>query len=84
MQKMDAPNQKSQALEHTVGELTLQIKKSIKTGQTVTLHTEAGHGGGLTLVRVEIRAALFSGMLFVLVALCGPSISKLGGPKSLI
>jgi hypothetical protein len=34
MQKMDAINQKTQALEHTVGELTLQIKKSIKTGQT--------------------------------------------------
>jgi len=46
MQKMDALNQKTQALEHTLGELTLQIKKSIKTGQTVTLHTEAGHGGG--------------------------------------
>jgi hypothetical protein len=46
MQKMDALNQKTQGLEHTVGELADQINKSIKTGQTVTLHTQAGHGGG--------------------------------------
>jgi len=46
MQKMDALNQKTQALAHTVGELEIQINKSIKTGQTVTLHTQAGHAGG--------------------------------------
>jgi len=46
MQKMDALNQKTEVLDHSVGELTLQINKSIKTGQTVTLHTQAGHGGG--------------------------------------
>jgi hypothetical protein len=46
MQKMDALNQKTEVLDHSVGELTLQINKSIKTGQTVTLHTQAGNGGG--------------------------------------
>ena len=46
LQKMDALNQKTQALEHTVGDLELQINKSIKTGQTVTLHTQRGHEGG--------------------------------------
>jgi hypothetical protein len=46
MQKIDTLNQKSDVLKHTVGELTAQINKSIKTGQTVTLHTQAGHGGG--------------------------------------
>jgi hypothetical protein len=46
MQKMDALNQKNQALERTVGELALQINKSIRTGRTVTLHTQGGHGGG--------------------------------------
>ena len=46
MQKMDALNQKTQGLEHTVGELAHQINKSIKTGQTVTLDMQAGHGGG--------------------------------------
>ena len=45
-QKIDALNQKNEVLEHAVGELTLQINKSIKTGQTVTLRTQAGHGGG--------------------------------------
>jgi hypothetical protein len=33
-------------LEHTVGDMALQINKSVKTGQTVTLHTQEGHGGG--------------------------------------
>src|SRR4029079_3375273 len=46
LQKMDALNQKTQSLEHTVGDLELQINKSIKTGQTVTLHTQRGHEGG--------------------------------------
>jgi hypothetical protein len=46
LQKMDALNQKAQALEDTVGDLALQINKSIKTGQTVTLHTQGGDGGG--------------------------------------
>ena len=46
LQKMDALNQKAQALEHTVGDLALQINESIKTGQTVTLHTQGGRGGG--------------------------------------
>jgi len=44
MQKMDALNQKTQALAHTVGELEIQINKSIRIGQTVTLHTQGGHG----------------------------------------
>jgi hypothetical protein len=46
MQKMDALNEKTEALDHSLSELTVQINKSIKTGQTVTLHTEAGRGGG--------------------------------------
>jgi len=46
LQKMDALNQKAQALEHTVGDLALQTNKSVKIGQTVTLHTQGGHGGG--------------------------------------
>src|SRR3974390_1933538 len=46
MQKMDALNQENHALERTVGELALQINKSIRIGQTVTLHTQGGHGGG--------------------------------------
>jgi hypothetical protein len=46
MQKMDALNQKTEVLDHSVGELTLQINKAIKTGQTVILHTQAGRGGG--------------------------------------
>jgi hypothetical protein len=41
---MDALNQKAQALEHTVGDLALQTNKSVKIGQTVTLHA-GGHGG---------------------------------------
>ena len=46
LQKMDALNQKTQALEHAVGDLALQTNKSVKIGQTVTLHTQGGHGGG--------------------------------------
>jgi hypothetical protein len=46
MRKMDALNQKTEVLDRSVGELTLQINKSIKTGQTITLHTQAGRGGG--------------------------------------
>ena len=45
-QQVNALNLHSEALEHTVGELTLQVNKSIKSGQAVTLHTQAGHGGG--------------------------------------
>src|SRR6476660_6323780 len=50
-QRMDALNQKAQALEHTVGDLALQMNKSVKTGQTVTLHTQGGHGGGCLTLR---------------------------------
>ena len=46
LQKMDALNQKNEALERTVGELALKINKSIRIGQAVTLHTQGGHGGG--------------------------------------
>jgi hypothetical protein len=46
MQKIDALNQKGEALKHAVGELTLQVNKSIKSGQTVTLHTQVGRAGG--------------------------------------
>jgi hypothetical protein len=34
LQRMDALNQKAQALEHTVGDLAFQINKSVKIGQT--------------------------------------------------
>jgi hypothetical protein len=56
LQKMDALNQKTQALEHTVGDLELQINKSIKTGQTVTLHTQRGHEGMPYLLWSEWRS----------------------------
>jgi len=46
MQRVDALNEKAVALEHTVEQLTAQVGKSIKSGQTVTLHTQAGAGGG--------------------------------------
>jgi len=77
MQKMDALNQENHALERTVGELALQINKSIRIGQAVTLHTQGGHGRDafLTSVPVEIRAALFRGTSGVPAALCGLSIS---------
>jgi hypothetical protein len=39
-------NQKADALERSVAELTAQTSKSVKLGQTVTLHTQAGRGGG--------------------------------------
>jgi hypothetical protein len=45
-QKTDALNQKTEALEHSVDRLTTQIGKSIKSGQTITLHTQAARGGG--------------------------------------
>jgi imidazole glycerol phosphate synthase subunit HisF len=46
VQRVDALNQKNEALEHTVDQLTAQVGRSIKSGQTVTLHTHAGAGGG--------------------------------------
>lgn len=46
MQRVDSLNEKAVALEHTVEHLTAQVGRSIKTGQTVTLHTKAGAGGG--------------------------------------
>jgi hypothetical protein len=41
MQRFDAFNQKNEELKHTFGDLTLQVNKSIKSGQTVALHTQA-------------------------------------------
>ncbi len=46
MQRVDALSEKTAALEHTVEQLTAEVGKSIKSGQTVTLHTQAGAGGG--------------------------------------
>jgi hypothetical protein len=46
MQRVDALNGKTAELEHTVGQLTAVVGKFIKSGQTVTLHTQAGAGGG--------------------------------------
>lgn len=51
LQRVDALNEKAEALEHTVEHLTAQVGRSIKSGQTVTLHTKASTGGGcLTFV----------------------------------
>jgi imidazole glycerol phosphate synthase subunit HisF len=48
MQRVDTLREKTGALEHTVEQLTAKVGKSIKSGQTVTLHThtQAGAGGG--------------------------------------
>jgi imidazole glycerol phosphate synthase subunit HisF len=46
MERVDALSTKTAALEHTVEQLTAQVGSSIKSGQTVTLHTQAGAGGG--------------------------------------
>jgi hypothetical protein len=46
MQKMAVLDQKTEAMEHSVDGLTTQGGKSIKSGQTVTLHTQPGRGGG--------------------------------------
>jgi hypothetical protein len=45
-QRVDALNEKAITLEHSVEQLTAQVGRSIKSGQTVTLHTQAGRGGG--------------------------------------
>jgi hypothetical protein len=45
-QSVDALNEKAVTLEHSVKQLTAQVDRSIKSGQTVTLHTQAGRGGG--------------------------------------
>lgn len=46
MQRVDALNKETVVLEHSVDQLTAQVGRSIKSGQTVTLHTQAGAGGG--------------------------------------
>ena len=46
MQRDDALNEKALTLEHTVERVTAQVGRSIKSGQTVTLHTQADSGGG--------------------------------------
>jgi imidazole glycerol phosphate synthase subunit HisF len=46
VQSVDTLTKKTEALEHTVEQLTAQVGRSIKSGQTVTLHTQAGAGGG--------------------------------------
>jgi hypothetical protein len=38
-QRVDALNEKAVTLEHSVEQLTAQVGRSIKSGQTVTLHT---------------------------------------------
>ena len=51
LQKVDALEQKVGALQKTLDDLTTQSNKSIKSGQSVTLHTQNGHPGGcLTFV----------------------------------
>jgi len=46
MQRVDVLNEKTVAMGHTMDQLTAQVDRSIKSGQTVTLHTQAGAGGG--------------------------------------
>jgi hypothetical protein len=45
-QSVEALNEKTAALQHTVEQLTAEVGNSIKSGQTITLHTQAGAGGG--------------------------------------
>jgi hypothetical protein len=44
LQKIAGLEQKVDVLQHTVDQLTIQIEKSIKSGQNVTLHTQNGGG----------------------------------------
>jgi hypothetical protein len=46
MQRVDTLNEKAITLEQSVEQLSAQVGKSIKSGQTITLHTHAGPGGG--------------------------------------
>ena len=46
LQKVDALEKKVDALAQTIDGLTPQVAKSIKSGQSVTLHTENGRPGG--------------------------------------
>jgi hypothetical protein len=46
LQKIDVLEQKVDVLQRTVDQLTIQIEKSIKSGQNVTLHTQNGRPGG--------------------------------------
>ena len=46
MQRVDTLNEKAAVLEQTVEHFAAQVGRSIKSGQTVTLHTQAGRGGG--------------------------------------
>lgn len=51
LQKVDALAQKIDALQQTVDRMTTQINNSVKSGQSVTLHTQNGSlGGCLTYV----------------------------------
>ena len=45
-QRVDTLNKRTEVLAHTVEQLTAQVGRSIKSGQTVTLRTQAGAGGG--------------------------------------
>src|SRR5215469_9024425 len=85
MQRVDTLNQKNEAPKHTFGALTLQVNRSIKSGQTVTLHTQTGRGGGcLTYIGpsgdqggfVSWSVNCYRGTL------CGPSIGKRARPSS--
>lgn len=46
MQRGRAMSEKPAALEHTLTQLTAEVGESIKSGQTVTVHTQAGADGG--------------------------------------
>jgi len=46
MQKGRAMSEKTAALEHTLTQSTVEVGESIKSGQTATLHTQAGADGG--------------------------------------
>lgn len=51
VRRVDALNGKTAALEHTVEQLTAQVGKSIKSGQTVTSHTPNRRGRRLPYLR---------------------------------
>lgn len=45
-QSVDSLNQKTEQLQRTIDQLTAQVGRAIKSGQTITLHTQAGERGG--------------------------------------
>ncbi len=46
LRRVDALNQKVNALERAVDALAIEMSKSIRSGQRITLHTDLGQPGG--------------------------------------